>query len=174
LDNWVDGLRLNTTDTLTFVCYCNFDVTSITPCSPPRVSYDIIFFTSFIDTITNSSDSVVQLLQAAGVVEDTACVHLKRGLPSIKHDRDGTQSNGSHKLRTTVGLDSPDFGDTDFTWICGRVAGSVFGSVSVVFAEILLIGLEICECTAWVSSLATIRCSVAINKLLLGKIKEFL
>ena len=146
------------------------DVTRLTPGGSPRVSDDPVVNTICV-TISNDSDSVVDLGWARSGVDDTTSVHREHVVTSSKGNSNNTVVDSSLVLRNRSSSD-------------GLIAGNLNGSRTILTSLVL--------CLVWVLSLgsltfllevvpspevpataATMRSWVAINKLLLREVEKF-
>jgi hypothetical protein len=105
-----ERLHLDTADTLA-INGSDLDVSLVTPGSAPRVSHDVVLFTS-LGSVTNSSDGVVKIGTAGSGVENTAVVHLEDRLVSFNGDGDDTLVEGGNELGLGVFL--KELGSSNF------------------------------------------------------------
>jgi len=105
-----ERLHLDTADTLAFNG-SDLDVSLVTPGSAPRVSHDVVLFTT-LGSVTNSSDGVVKIGTAGSGVENTAVVHLEDRLVSFNGDGDDTLVEGGNELGLGVFL--KELGSSNF------------------------------------------------------------
>jgi len=88
---------LDTADTKSFDG-SDVDVTTFTPASAPGVSDDVVILT-VLGSISDGSDSVIELGSTFWVVQDSGLVSLERHGVSFNGDRGWAFGNGSLKLR---------------------------------------------------------------------------
>ena len=171
---WVEGLHLDTADTLS-VDSSDLDVSIVSPSWSPGVSNDVVILSTF-GTVSNGSDGVVEASSASWSVEDTAVVKLEDGFVGFDGDGDNSLVKGGLKLRDTVGWNVGVSSDADVTLSSksGVAVSSLSGSGSVwIFAlKSLWVSLEVLEGLVLPSTLTSVAFSLARDELLLGEGEE--
>lgn len=171
-DSWVEGLLLDTADTLA-INGGDLDVTLITPAGAPRVSDDVVLLArGGISAVADSSDGVVKVGTAGGGVEDTGLVHLEDELVGLNGDGSWLEGDGGLEGRDGVGLDVGVARDLDL--LEGLVRGAGAGGagargVWVVRVQFIGVGLQVVEGRVLPTAIAAEGGLVAGDDLLLGE-----
>jgi len=174
-NRWVEGLLLDTADTLA-IDGGDLDVALVTPGGAPRVSDDVVVLAGGgISAIADGGDGVVEVGTAGGGVEDTRLVHLENELVSLDGDGGWGLGDGGLELLDGVGLDVGVARDLDLleglVGLAGAGGASARG-VWVVRHQFIWVGLEVVEGRVLPATVATERGLVAGDNLLLGELDE--
>jgi hypothetical protein len=114
-------LHLNTADTRALLG-SDLDVTFVTPGCSPRVTDDVVFFTT-LSSVSDGGDGVVKTGSACGGVHDTAVVLLEDHLVSLDGNGNNTLVDGGFELADAVSWDVVVGGDLGLgTFLKGWVA----------------------------------------------------
>jgi hypothetical protein len=143
----------------------------VTPGGSPWVSNEIVVLTLLV-TITDGGDGVIEVGTARGGVKNTTSVHLEDGLIGLNGHGCWSLGNGSHKLGCGSWGDGLNGFDIDLTLGLGGSAWSISSGIWIVTSELLTGGLKILHGVGLPTTTATVTGVIAVNKLLLGKIKE--
>jgi len=98
------------------------DVTSISPSWSPRVSDDVVGL-SVLNSVSDSSDSVIEGGSASGGVQDSTSVTLEDFGVSFNSNRDWSLVDGSEEGAGRPSFDGIDLGD-EGDWGSFLLAGS--------------------------------------------------
>ena len=162
---------MDTADTLSFDGG-DLDVSLVSPGSTPGVSDEIIIL-SVLGSISDGSNCVVELGSAEGGVQNTGFVLLEDGFVGLNGHGNWLLGNGGLELSNRLGWDGLVGLDSDPSGVLGILAGSGSSGIGVVVFEVLGSLLSVDEGVGLPSTVASIRCGVAVNELLLGEGAEY-
>jgi len=153
----------------------DLDVSLISPSSSPGVSDDPVVL-SVLGSESNTTNSVIEVGSAGGIIENTARVHLEDHFVSFNSEGYWLFRESSLKLRDRVGWDVSVAGVVNLGF--GRLivaASSLSGSsrgVWVVSLELLSIASDVHESVGLETTIASMGVSVTRGNLLLRKGEE--
>ena len=165
-----DGGLLDTADSNS-VNSGDLNVSLVSPGGSPGVSDEVVLL-AVLNSVSDGSDSVVELSSAGGGVEDSASVHLEDRSVGLNSDGGGSGSNGGLELGDGLGGDGGNLGNVNLTLGGVGLASLGSGSVGVVGLELLSVGLGVSEGVGLPSTVASVGGSVAVDELLLGEGEE--
>ena len=170
-----DGIRsidVDTADTRALISVSNLDVTLITPRSTPGVSDENVLL-AILNTITDSSNTVVKRGTAGSRVEDTRGVVLEDIGVGLNSNGDGVLSNSSQQSLTVVLLDILVALNGSLGLALSILALTIPSSVGVVLLRAeTTVGNDVLESVVHQTTVATVRLGIAIDELLLRKVVE--
>jgi len=136
--SWVEGLHLDTADSLTFDG-SDLDVSLVSPGSTPRVSDDVVLFSS-LGSVSDGGNGVIEVGSTSSGVQDSGGVLLEDSSVGLNGHGNWLLVDGSLKLGNRVGWHVSVRCNTDFTFAGIEFAGSGLSgsrSVWVISLELL-------------------------------------
>jgi len=143
------------------------DITSLTPRSSPRVTYDPI--TTRVRRVTDELDSMIDGVSALGSVENTSSVVLPWLSIAADGERHGTKSRIHGSFVTS---DGDDLVDVDGRRASARCATSVTCGVWVAAFSVEAVGLDPAESLTRVTSVASSISTIAVDDFLRSSIRD--
>ena len=172
LSDGVRSIDVDTADTRALISVGNLDVTLITPRRTPGVSDENVLL-AILNTITDSSNTVVEVDTAGIRVEDTGGVVLEDIGVGLNGDRDGVLSNSSQQTLTVLSSNILVTLDGGLGLALIILALAVLSSVGVVLLGAdATVGNDVLESVVHQTTVATVGVGIAIDELLLRKVVE--
>jgi len=156
---------LNAADAITFNGH-DVDVSLVTPGNVPRVSHDVVFLACGVFGVPNDCHGMVDVGCACGGVDDTGLVAKEYSIVCSHKSRNWTLSNGSKQVSSSSCRNLVVVSDS-YSTSGISLALPLFSLVWVILSGHLRMFLQVIEGVVVPTSIATCRCSVAINQLLL-------
>lgn len=159
-------MLLDATYTFT-ILNTDLDVALITPHCAPRIP-DKVVLSTIHGPVSHKKYTMIKLSATTGPDEDSATVHLKRGLICFNSYRNGTDSNSSHQSFCTQRFHLVYFGHLNSGLLALIVLASrLLGSVDIVRRQDSEIIFIVFVTNSEITTVATHIFGRAIHKLLL-------